>query len=48
MYVPQVTRANGLQKDYSYILPSFGKLVDANNPDALKDLYRFALQQNHF
>ena len=50
MYVPQVTRANGLQKRLQlYFAPSFGKLVDANNPtDALKDLYRFALQSKSF
>ena len=50
MYVPQVTRANGLQKRLQlYFAPSFGRLVDANDPaSALKDLYRFGLQSKTF
>ena len=50
MYVPQVIRGNGLQKALQlYFAPSFGRLVDANDPaSALKDLYRFGLQSKSF
>ena len=50
MYVPEVIRGNGLQKRLQlYFAPSFGRLVDANDPaSALKDLYRFGLQSKAF
>jgi hypothetical protein len=50
MYVPQVIRGNGLQKALQlYFAPSFGRLVDANDPaDALQNLYRFSLQSKAF
>tara|TARA_R100000030_G_scaffold45170_1_gene34112 strand:+ start:703 stop:5622 length:4920 start_codon:yes stop_codon:yes gene_type:complete len=50
MYVPEVIRGNGLQKRLQlYFAPSFGRLVDANDPaSALKDLYRFGLQSKSF
>ena len=50
MYVPQVIRGNGLQKALQlYFAPSFGRLVDANDPaDALQNLYRFSLQSKSF
>ena len=50
MYVPQVIRGNGLQQALQlYFAPSFGRLVDANDPSsALKDLYRFGLQSKAF
>ena len=43
MYVPEVIRGNGLQKALKlYFAPSFGKLIDANEPtDALLNLYRY-------
>ena len=50
MYVPEVIRGNGLQKRLQlYFAPSFGRLVDANDPaSALQDLYRFGLQSKAF
>ena len=50
MYVPQVIRGNGIQKAMQlYFAPSFGRLVDANDPSkALQDLYRFGLQSKAF
>ena len=50
MYVPQVIRGNGLQQALQlYFAPSFGRLVDANDPaDALQNLYRFSLQSKAF
>ena len=50
MYVPEVIRGNGLQQALQlYFAPSFGRLVDANDPaSALKDLYRFGLQSKAF
>ena len=50
MYVPEVIRGNGLQKRLQlYFAPSFGRLVDANDPaSALQNLYRFGLQSKAF
>ena len=50
MYVPKVTRGNGLQQALQlYFAPAYGKLIDANNSsDAMRNLYRFSLQSKAF